>query len=67
MPFDENRMSDAVKQFSESFNEIVELRTTDHRGITLVRPDGYVAFTAHSINDSTMRSLRSLLERQISV
>jgi 2-polyprenyl-6-methoxyphenol hydroxylase-like FAD-dependent oxidoreductase len=63
---DENAMSDAVKQFSESFNEIVELRTTDHRGITLVRPDGYVAFTAHSINESTLSSLRSLLRRQIS-
>jgi 2-polyprenyl-6-methoxyphenol hydroxylase-like FAD-dependent oxidoreductase len=62
---DENRMSDALKQFSESFNEIVELRSNDHRGITLVRPDGYMAFTAHSINDSTLSSLRSVLMRQI--
>jgi hypothetical protein len=62
-----NRMSEVLKHFSKSFNEIVELRSNDHRGITLVRPDGYVAFTAHSINDSSLSSLRLLLERQISV
>jgi hypothetical protein len=63
---DENRMSDALKQFSRSYNDIVELRSNEHRGITLVRPDGYVAFTAHSLDDSTLSSLRSLLKRQIS-
>ena len=61
---DENRMSDALKQFPKSFNEIVELRLYDGREVTLVRPAGYVAFTADSINDSTLVSLRSLLERQ---
>jgi hypothetical protein len=55
-------MSVALKQFSKSFNEIVELRSNDHRGITLVRLDVYVAFTAHSIDDSTLLSLRSLLK-----
>jgi hypothetical protein len=55
-------MSVALKQFSKSFNELVELRSNDHRGITVVRPDVYVAFTAHSIDDSTLLSLRSLLK-----
>ena len=63
---DEHRMSDALNQFLKSFNETVELRSSDHRGMTLVRPDGYVGFTAHSINDASLSSLRSLLERQIS-
>jgi len=55
----------ALQQFCESLSAIVELRTTTQPGITLVRPDGYAAFTTPRFeSDATLRSLRSLLERQ---
>src|SRR5262249_60551967 len=34
---------EAAKQLSESFSDIVELRRGSDAGITLVRPDGYIA------------------------
>jgi FAD binding domain-containing protein len=56
----------AAKQLCECFSDIVELRPSRHPGITLVRPDGYIAYSADS-GDRVARlaSVRSLLERQI--
>jgi hypothetical protein len=52
----------AAKQLCESFSDVVESRASSNPGITLVRPDGYVAYTAHG--GGGMTALRSLLERQ---
>jgi 2-polyprenyl-6-methoxyphenol hydroxylase-like FAD-dependent oxidoreductase len=55
----------AATQLCSSLREIVELRTSPHAGITLVRPDGYVAFRAKNDSDpEAISTLRSLLERQ---
>jgi hypothetical protein len=38
--------ADAAKQLCASFPDMVELRTAHRRGITLLRPDGYVAYSS---------------------
>jgi 2-polyprenyl-6-methoxyphenol hydroxylase-like FAD-dependent oxidoreductase len=56
---------EAAKLLSESLRDIVEFRLEPGQGITLVRPDGYIAFSTHSRDGVTaMASVRSLLERQ---
>lgn len=56
------------RQLTDSLAEIVELRLTDRPGITLVRPDGYLAYAAHSSNTAaTLDWLRPLLESQTKV
>jgi 2-polyprenyl-6-methoxyphenol hydroxylase-like FAD-dependent oxidoreductase len=56
---------EAAQQLVQSFSDIVELRPTTHQGITLVRPDGYIAYSAHSgENDAALKSVRALLELQ---
>jgi 2-polyprenyl-6-methoxyphenol hydroxylase-like FAD-dependent oxidoreductase len=55
----------AARQFAESLSDIVELRLRAPHEITLVRPDGYIAFSAHSRDPiAALKSARSLLERQ---
>lgn len=55
----------AAEQLAGSFGDIVELRLSPGRGITLVRPDGYVAYSAHSHDGiAALKSVRSVLERQ---
>ena len=55
----------AAKQLAESFNEIVELRLVPGHDTTLVRPDGYIAYSAHSRSGiAALASVRLLLERQ---
>jgi 2-polyprenyl-6-methoxyphenol hydroxylase-like FAD-dependent oxidoreductase len=44
--------------------EVVECRLADHSGLTLVRPDGYVAFTSEHARESELDAVRLLLERQ---
>jgi 2-polyprenyl-6-methoxyphenol hydroxylase-like FAD-dependent oxidoreductase len=54
-------------QLCRSFSGIVELRVepSQHSGITLVRPDGYIAYAAHNGDrKAAVESVRSLLERQ---
>jgi 2-polyprenyl-6-methoxyphenol hydroxylase-like FAD-dependent oxidoreductase len=47
------------------FSDIVELRLKRHRDTTLVRPDGYIAYSASSRDgEGALWSVRSLLERQ---
>jgi hypothetical protein len=55
---------EATKQLCESFSDIVELRLSHNSGITLVRPDGYVAYATQRGSAATFASLRSILERQ---
>jgi 2-polyprenyl-6-methoxyphenol hydroxylase-like FAD-dependent oxidoreductase len=55
----------AAEQLARSLNDIVELRLHPRRNITLVRPDGYIAYSAPSREGNrALASLRSLLERQ---
>jgi 2-polyprenyl-6-methoxyphenol hydroxylase-like FAD-dependent oxidoreductase len=55
-----------AEQLAASFSDVVELREQRHRHITLVRPDGYIAYSAPSREGAgALFSVRSLLERQI--
>ena len=62
---DESPTKNAAAQLVESVPQVVELRTSAGKGVTLVRPDGYVAFSSHDANGlAAVDSVRSLLERQ---
>jgi hypothetical protein len=65
---DEDQVSatrDAAKELCDSFSDIVELRSSRHPGIALVRPDGYIAHSVqHGDSVAALSSIRSLLERQ---
>jgi hypothetical protein len=53
-----------AKRLFESFRDIVELRSSQNAGVTLVRPDGYIAFSAQRGDlIPVLASVRSLLER----
>ena len=55
----------SAMQLAESFSEIVELRLVPGHDTTLVRPDGYIAYSAHSRSGiAALASVRLLLERQ---
>jgi 2-polyprenyl-6-methoxyphenol hydroxylase-like FAD-dependent oxidoreductase len=57
--------TNAAKQLVKSFSEIVELRSAVRDGITLVRPDGYVAYAAEGgDNRASLEKARALLARQ---
>jgi 2-polyprenyl-6-methoxyphenol hydroxylase-like FAD-dependent oxidoreductase len=60
-------INEAAKQLAESLHDVLELRVGPRHDITLVRPDGYVAYSAHSHDGiAALSSIRSLLERQTS-
>jgi hypothetical protein len=57
--------SQAAKQLADSFPDVVELRRTEHKGIMLVRPDGYVAYASHLLNGvGELEAARQILGRQ---
>ena len=61
----ESSTTEAANQLAESFTDIVELRFARDQGVTLVRPDAYIAYSAHSRDGiAALASVRSLLERQ---
>jgi 2-polyprenyl-6-methoxyphenol hydroxylase-like FAD-dependent oxidoreductase len=56
---------EAAERLCTSLADIVELRWQPRRDITLVRPDGYIASSAHSRHGiAELSSIRTLLERQ---
>ena len=60
-------MRTAAQQLGGEFPEIAELRSDQHPGITLIRPDGYIASsTPNGDGPASLRSLRFFLERQTS-
>ncbi len=62
----ESTTKDAANQLVANFADLVKLRFTPRHGITLVRPDGYTAYSAHSSNHNMAWPLvRSLLQRQV--
>jgi hypothetical protein len=66
--FDQSAHSPAqqsARHLVDSFSDILELRFSPHPGVTLVRPDGYIAFSSHlGDNITPLESIRSILERQ---
>jgi hypothetical protein len=61
----ESSTVEAAKRLAGSFADIVDLRLAPVEGVTLVRPDGYIAYSAHNRDSiATLGSVDSLLERQ---
>jgi hypothetical protein len=57
--------ADAARKLAGSFSEVAELRVAQRKGLALVRPDGYIAYSdPNSDSRSALGSVRSLLERQ---
>jgi hypothetical protein len=58
-------VTQAAGQLAEAFSDVVELRPGAVQNITLVRPDGYVAYAAHNGDGlAALESVRSILELQ---
>lgn len=56
---------EAAQQLAAYFSDVVELRKARNQGVSLIRPDGYIAYSAHDHNGmDAMKSVRSLLESQ---
>jgi hypothetical protein len=56
---------EGAQQLVASHGEVVELRAVSGHGITLVRPDGYTASSAHGRNAlGALTEMKALLERQ---
>jgi 2-polyprenyl-6-methoxyphenol hydroxylase-like FAD-dependent oxidoreductase len=54
-----------ARQLCETFKDVMEPRASMQPGITLVRPDGYVAYSAQDAGSrASLDSIRSLLKRQ---
>jgi len=57
--------TESAKELATSFPHLLEYRAAPAQGLTLVRPDGYIAYSAPSSEGSAaLQSVRSLLERQ---
>jgi 2-polyprenyl-6-methoxyphenol hydroxylase-like FAD-dependent oxidoreductase len=55
----------AAQQLCGAFSDVVEFRASQEPGVKLVRPDGYVAYSAHNGESAgAVESMRSLLELQ---
>lgn len=62
---EESSIEEAAKQLRESLGGIVEVRTASKPGVTLVRPDGYIAYSARNHDRvAALGAVRSLVERQ---
>ena len=60
-------IGEAAEDLAASFSAVVERRAGPRHEIMLVRPDGYVAYSAHDrAGVAALESVRSLLERQTS-
>lgn len=60
-------LKEAAKQMCASLADVVELRGSLNPGVTLVRPDGYIAFASHVQADPDVLAFaRSVLERHTS-
>jgi len=55
----------AATELCASFGDVIESRSSSHPGLTLVRPDGYVAYASpHGDGRAALAELRSVLQRQ---
>jgi 2-polyprenyl-6-methoxyphenol hydroxylase-like FAD-dependent oxidoreductase len=63
----ESATAENARQLVGSFADMVELRWTERAGVTLLRPDGYVAYNESSADSvAALGLVRSLLELQTS-
>jgi 2-polyprenyl-6-methoxyphenol hydroxylase-like FAD-dependent oxidoreductase len=60
----DSSITEAARELCRSFGDVVELRPVRRPGITLVRPDGYVAYQAHTGSVEALASVCAVLERQ---
>lgn len=61
----DSSIKEAAKDLTGSFVDLVDLRLRHGQEMTLVRPDGYIAYSAHRQDGAgALRSVRALLERQ---
>jgi len=56
-----------LRQFAAASDDVVELRLGRRAGMTLVRPDGYVAYSSPTIDKSALSAARELLDRQLAI
>jgi 2-polyprenyl-6-methoxyphenol hydroxylase-like FAD-dependent oxidoreductase len=56
---------EAARRLARAWPDAVEVRRGDRHGLTLVRPDGYVAYAAHGADLAALRTIRSILSRQL--
>jgi len=57
-------VKDAVHHFVRSFAHVLESRPGRYDRLTLLRPDGYVAYSASRATERAFAEIRALLERQ---
>jgi 2-polyprenyl-6-methoxyphenol hydroxylase-like FAD-dependent oxidoreductase len=57
---------DAARRLGDSLRDVLEIRPSPNAGLTLVRPDGYVAWEGEGGGDAGLTPVRELLERQTS-
>ena len=63
----DSSFKEAVRTLAEPRSDVMELRAAPGSGIRLIRPDGYVAYSAHDHDGiAALESVRSLLQRQTS-
>jgi 2-polyprenyl-6-methoxyphenol hydroxylase-like FAD-dependent oxidoreductase len=56
---------EAAKELAGSLGDVVELRLARGQAVTLVRPDGYIAYAGHNHDGlAALKAVRLLLERQ---
>jgi hypothetical protein len=53
-----------AEEMFERFLDVLEIRPLGHRGVILVRPDGYMAYSATHSDASALQSARAVLEKQ---
>jgi 2-polyprenyl-6-methoxyphenol hydroxylase-like FAD-dependent oxidoreductase len=54
----------AARDLCQSRSDVVEWRTGTSPGVTLIRPDGYVAYAADKLGEEELAEVRAVLERQ---
>jgi len=60
----EQSVQAAAKQLADSMSDVMELKLEVMKGMRLIRPDGYIAFSAHTADQAGLDHVRSLLHRQ---
>ena len=55
---------EGAKQLVESFSNVLELRFVGNEALTLIRPDGYVAYSSRRSENAAIKAVRAVLERQ---
>jgi len=60
----DSSITEAAGELCKAFADVMELRTSQRPGITLVRPDGYVAYEAHSGSVEALAAMCAVIERQ---